>query len=467
MMALAFSCSDPVNNVRPSLVENNIQISEAQQHFASVAAALPHTEMPGSPALPRHKLLKMAGWRQAYHKNLSMGSALVVPVKFEQEIYYKPSAESKTTIPISALTHLLFYKDKQKAMHMEVVTSLPGLDKSDNVPGQKFKGRVIVEDWRGEYITGFKFERGKMNKITLSKRVPTQGALAICTSTIWGTCYSDRDGTSYGCTYDYTEVTCDVMDGGEGGGVTPVDNSGGGGGGSDYADVASYLWDDQINDSNLKPCMQKILADLKNLTNGKVSQIIQKFSGTTPGYNWEMKDGSLPASVNASTSTNFNAATGTVTTTFDASKFTSSTDLSVARTILHESIHAYVIAVTYNTLTDTVKRKQLLGPDWLTVAMNYGHDYMTNNYLTPLANALQEYGNNVLGYALPLQFYHDMAWGGLANYQTPPNNETALFQQIVPSAADRLRIKNVVNTALTGKDFYGNTQVQKGKKAGC
>ncbi|MBS1559945.1 MAG: hypothetical protein JST69_14595 [Bacteroidetes bacterium] len=213
--------------------------------------------------------------------------------------------------------------------------------------------------------------------------------------------------------------------------------------------------------------MQKILADLKKLTNGKVSQIIQKFSGTTPGYNWEMKDGSLPASVNASTSTNFNAATGTVTTTFDASKFTSSTDLSVARTILHESIHAYVIAVTYNTLTDTVKRKQLLGPDWLTVAMNYGHDYMTNNYLTPLANALQEYGNNVLGYALPLQFYHDMAWGGLANYQTPPNNETALFQQIVPSAADRLRIKNVVNTALTGKDFYGNTQVQKGKKAGC
>ncbi|MBS1491388.1 MAG: hypothetical protein JSS93_12755, partial [Bacteroidetes bacterium] len=54
---------------------------------------------------------------------------------------------SKTTIPISALTHLLFYKDKQKAMHLEVVTSLPGLDKSDNVPDQKFKDRVIVENW--------------------------------------------------------------------------------------------------------------------------------------------------------------------------------------------------------------------------------------------------------------------------------------------------------------------------------
>lgn len=132
------------------------------------------------------------------------------------------------------------------------------------------------------------------------------------------------------------------MDGGEGGGVTPVDNSGGGGGG-DYADVASYLWDDQINDSNLKPCMQKILADLKNLTNGKVSQIIQKFSGTTPGYNWEMKDGALPSSENAGTSPSYDRATGTVTTTFDSQKFTNASDLSIARTILHESVYAYLI----------------------------------------------------------------------------------------------------------------------------
>ncbi|MBS1491205.1 MAG: hypothetical protein JSS93_11810, partial [Bacteroidetes bacterium] len=130
-MALAFSCSDPVNNIRPLLVEPKIQISEAQQHFTLVAATSPHTEMSASPALFRYTLLKMADWRKAYHKNLSVGSALIVPVKFEQEIYYKPSAESKTTIPISALTHLLFYKDKQKAMHLEVVTSLPGLDKSD------------------------------------------------------------------------------------------------------------------------------------------------------------------------------------------------------------------------------------------------------------------------------------------------------------------------------------------------
>ncbi|MBS1491389.1 MAG: hypothetical protein JSS93_12760 [Bacteroidetes bacterium] len=34
-----------------------------------------------------------------------------------------------------------------------------------------------------------------MNKITLSKRVPTQGAFAVCTSTIWGTCSFNAGGT--------------------------------------------------------------------------------------------------------------------------------------------------------------------------------------------------------------------------------------------------------------------------------
>lgn len=143
---------------------------------------------------------------------------------------------------------------------------------------------------------------------------------------------------------------------------------------------------------------------------------------------------------------------------------------------LHESIHAYVVAVTYNTLTDPVKRQQLLGPDWLTVAMNYGHDYITTNYVMPLAASLQEYGNNLLGYGLPLQFYQDLAWGGLTDrskrdaagnmVKDSSGNivyeETPLFQSIVPSSTDRARIKNVISTELGAT---GN--VQKGKNAGC
>lgn len=222
----------------------------------------------------------------------------------------------------------------------------------------------------------------------------------------------------------------------------------------------------KIDDSKLKPCMQTILNDVKNLSLGSAAHVIQRFSGAIPGYNWEVKDGTLPSLENAATSTNFNTSLGIVTTTFDASKFVTATDLSVARTILHESIHAYVVAVTYNTLTDPVQRQTLLGPDWGSVFLNYGHDYITNNYLGPIADALEEFGRN-RGYSFTRQFYEDLAWGGLTNYQMPPNAETALFRQIVPSSADRARIRNTISVEQVGIDMSGATKTQKGKNAGC
>lgn len=221
--------------------------------------------------------------------------------------------------------------------------------------------------------------------------------------------------------------------------------------------------------------MQIILNDLKGLTNGSVASIIQKFSGSIPGYNWQLVNTSLPNNENAGTATKINSQ-GYITTQFDAAKFGNSTDLSVARTILHESVHAYVVAVTYNTLTDPVKRQQLLGPDWLTVAINYGHDYMASNYISPLASALEEYGNNFLGYNLPTQFYQDLAWGGLmdrAKLDSSGNvvkdsqgntvyEEMPVFKSLIPNVNDRNRVRNVVNIELGAT---GNAQ--SGRNSGC
>ncbi len=232
----------------------------------------------------------------------------------------------------------------------------------------------------------------------------------------------------------------------------------------------------KIDDSKLKPCMQSILYSLKGLTNGSVAQIIQTFSGAVPGYNWEVKDGSLPPSINASTSTIFNTSSGTVTTIFDASKFTNSTDLSIARTILHESIHAYVVAVTYNTLTDSAQRKQLLGSDWLSVFLNYGHDYITTTYLTPMVSALLEYSGNK-DYDVTWLYCNDLAWGGLTNQimkdsqgkiitdadGKPKYEETVLFKAAFPNPSDRSRVKSTINTELG----IINSTHQKGKNAGC
>ncbi len=209
----------------------------------------------------------------------------------------------------------------------------------------------------------------------------------------------------------------------------------------------------RIDALKLKPCMQTILADLKNISKG-VGTVVQKFAGNTPGFNWKVQDGSLNGAT-AGTSTSYNTSTGTVTTTFDSQAWKSATDLSWARTILHEAVHAYVITAKYTT-TSSADRIKLLGPDWAVAFMYPSHEYMANNYVKPIADGLQEYGI-MQGYNHSRQFYEDMAWGGLL--------KTTTFNGL-PSA-DKTRIPNTINVELRGRDTSGKTQTQKGKNAGC
>lgn len=70
-------------------------------------------------------------------------------------------------------------------------------------------------------------------------------------------------------------LDCDVAYGcGSGGGVGGVDG--------DDEDELQKWEDEKVIDDELDPCMQTIVEDLKG-----VGEIIQKFAGETPGYNWE------------------------------------------------------------------------------------------------------------------------------------------------------------------------------------
>ncbi len=177
--------------------------------------------------------------------------------------------------------------------------------------------------------------------------------------------------------------------------------------------------EEQILDTQLKPCMKTILSDIKNLTQGSIGQIIQKFSGSVPGYNWELKDASLVNTQNAFTSQVYNKNTGTVTTTFDGSKFSASTEISIARTILHESVHAFLIAhfnvdplVATSSYPDLVKdyALQVYGGN----ANDIQHAEFVRNFINEIAISLEEFGKNK-GYTYSIQFYQDLAWGGLTH----------------------------------------------------
>jgi len=218
------------------------------------------------------------------------------------------------------------------------------------------------------------------------------------------------------------------------------------------------LWDDKIDNNKLKPCMQKVLDNIKKLSAGKIADIIQKFAGVDPKYNWEVKDGTLPTNENANTSQQYNSTLGTVTTTFDASKFTNATDLSIARTIMHESIHAFLVVYFKTDPQSASKSYSQLLEDYyqLQDANATHHIEMTRSFINDIAASLQEYGISQ-GYSLDTQFYQDMSWGGLTS--------TPAFQAL--SQTDQDRINKVILTEQTGKDSQGNTQTQKGKDAGC
>ena len=235
------------------------------------------------------------------------------------------------------------------------------------------------------------------------------------------------------------------------------------------------IWEaKKIDDTLLKPCMQGILSDVKNLTQGSVGQIIQKFSGTIPGYNWELKDGALAGNQNAFTSQAYNKTTGTVTTTFDGSKLVNATDLSIARTILHESVHAYLVSYfKIDPLSASKSYPDLVG-DWAKGI--YGdqntnqHAEFVRNFVSDITIALEEFGVN-RGLRISSQFYQDLAWGGLTHTGKLDSSgnpiETAWFQTAFPSSVDRKRIVDNINIELTGKDFSGITKTQKGVNAGC
>lgn len=215
----------------------------------------------------------------------------------------------------------------------------------------------------------------------------------------------------------------------------------------------------KINDTQLKPCMQSIVTDLKNITQGSVGQIIQKFSGTTPGWNWELKDGSLSGGTGQTDPPAlYNQTTGTVTTTFDSQAWLNATDLSWARTILHESVHAYLSVYFATDQQNFIRTYSQMVQDWGTL-QNWDavhHEEFARSLVTAIADALQSYGTSK-GYSLTRQFYEDMSWAGLQG--------TSTFKNL--PAADQTRILDTIAVELTGMDTKGNSVSQKGNNAGC
>jgi hypothetical protein len=189
--------------------------------------------------------------------------------------------------------------------------------------------------------------------------------------------------------------------------------------------------------------------------------IVQQFGGTNTGYNWNLYNGSLPAGTYGSTGA-YNRVNHSITTTFDASQWRNATDLSIARTMMHESVHAYLLTYFANTpALASASYPELVAAYAAAAGSNNPniphHNVMgQQDWLGDLAWGLKQYGQNQ-GYNLPDQYYADMAWGGLETSQP----------FLALSQAEQNRIKDLLRVEATGRDQNGNSQPQSGQPTAC
>jgi hypothetical protein len=343
--------------------------------------------------------------------------------------------------------------------HRSAANTLPG-----NFTGHAF---FYSADYR--YLTGTGYAKGKAlaGTMRLTRAVPVTAAPAkkqsTANKTTGCTTYLIKGGTADA----YYEEICGTepdfgnldpgqpgfFDPGYGGAAdAPITGGGTTGGGTSPTNILV------INTSQLKPCEVAVMNTIKGLSGDPLLTNLQKLAGTTPGYNWTVKDGALVVNQNAFTSSGYDTNTNSVITTFDLQKFSAITDLSIARTMLHESFHAYLVAyfandrvlanAEYSAMVDAYQIQHQSIQDVHHVEMAF--------WVDNIADALSQYGQSK-GYSLPSQFYHDMAWAGLETTQA--------YKDL--SSSDKKRIQDTILTELTGNDSNGNSAIQSGKSPGC
>lgn len=311
----------------------------------------------------------------------------------------------------------------------------------------KFTGSVYSTDLKGDVLSGFKIDKGdvvgsyatllnKIDPIPLREVIVTNKHITPPTNDArtrlnYQFVRSRNNGSSMGIAFA-----------------------------SYFRKLNNKKFDDGIMDAQLDECLKKVLNDLKK-TVASPGNMVTNFTGdwNATRYNWtvisETKVGDKhPIGL---TSSLYNEGTG-VTTTFYNRAWPDATDLSWARTILHESIHAYlVVYFKVDGIGANVAYPQLV-EEWnakknIEVAH---HEEMAISLVAQVGDALEIYGVSK-GYRLDRQFYQDMAWGGLT--------ETKAFKAL--PFREKTRIKDVLSVELTGKDVDGDVQFQKGKRSKC
>ena len=128
----------------------------------------------------------------------------------------------------------------------------------------------------------------------------------------------------------------------------------------------------------------------------------------------------------------WNSATGRyeITTYLNSQYLSTATRVSTARSMIHESIHAYLV---YQQRLNTNREVYELVSSYaesngFSNNLNIIHHEFMAQFVNSIAYHLKLWDrNHGTGGNLGWQYYHDMAWGGLANYRDLNDNTKVLF----------------------------------------
>ncbi|SFN62055.1 hypothetical protein SAMN05444143_1451, partial [Flavobacterium succinicans] len=231
--------------------------------------------------------------------------------------------------------------------------------------------------------------------------------------------------------------------------------------------LATQVIEDKIDDTELDPCTKDLLNKLKNLVNGDITKMLNRFSSPGSIFNINMSTGQVINPNDWAVTKPVKGSTTDINMVFNENYIKGTgnssrpTDLSVATTMAHEVVHAYLISLLeenkacgdlgicdFPTIYEAYVQQQITkNPN---ILASEHHELIAKQYVFAIATTIQEFHTGQYT-DYPHQDYIDLAWGGLTG--------TTIFNTDFPNDQShknyktRERILNRINSEKLGL-FY-------------
>lgn len=422
--------------------------------------------------------IKEINWEKSILSEGSLGQVVEVPFTLMDNL----TASGKGVKLYNDHHRFLFIRDEKQMYRLFYVQIFSDSENFDIVDmnynyyslDDSFNGEVYVQELSTKKGSRLEFKNGAKIKHSPTSKMREQACV------YYGYWYEDG----------HFEVLYEV--GCFGGGGEPDDYREpapgyGGGGGSSGSSTNSSLSTSQkieknITSDQLDPCTRAVYQKLLNLQQGDISIMIERFRIPSSIFNINMSTGQVQnndPNVYGQTYPVKGSSTD-VNMVFNQDYISGlgndspPTDLSVAATMAHEIIHAYLISLAqeydscgesclsdfptvYEAYVQSEIRKNT------NVLPERHHEVIAGDYVYAIAETLEEFHTGSRGRpGFPQQIYVDIAWGGLIG--TTAFNRTYPDDPSHKNYQDRQRIIGRITAERLGSVYGAQAPVGKSCK---